>query len=90
MLPNFLRQNNLLLASVLDPLLFLAYVNDIWRNIESSKRLFAVDCIICRRILNNKHTEKLQIDLNRLGEWAFENKMINNPTKSKVICHTKT
>ena len=31
---------------VLGPLLFLAYVNDIWRNIDSIIRLFADDCII--------------------------------------------
>jgi hypothetical protein len=30
-------------GSVLGPLLFLAYVNDIWRNIESKIRLFADD-----------------------------------------------
>jgi hypothetical protein len=50
------------------PLLFLAYVNDIGRNIRSTIRLFADDCIICRKIINNKAIEKLQIDLNRLGE----------------------
>jgi len=33
-------------GSVLGPLLFLAYVNDIWRNIGSSIRLFADYCII--------------------------------------------
>jgi hypothetical protein len=27
--------------------------------------------------------ENLQIDLNRLGQWAFENEIIN-PTKSKA------
>jgi hypothetical protein len=58
-------------GSVLGPLLFLAYVNDIWRNIESCIRLFAEDCIIYRKIKNNKDMEKLQIDLNRLGDWAF-------------------
>jgi hypothetical protein len=40
-------------GSVLGPLLFLAYVNDIWRNIESTIRLFADDCIIYRKIINN-------------------------------------
>jgi hypothetical protein len=30
-------------GSVLGPLLFLAYVNDIWRNTESTIRLFADD-----------------------------------------------
>ena len=33
-------------GSVLGPVLFLAYVNDIWRNIYSSIRLFADDYII--------------------------------------------
>ena len=29
-------------------LLFLAYVNDIWKNIESNIRPFADDCVIYR------------------------------------------
>jgi len=33
-------------GSVLGPLLFLAYVNDILRNIESTIRFFADDCVI--------------------------------------------
>ena len=33
-------------GSVLGPLLFLVYVNGIWRNIGSSIRLFADDCIM--------------------------------------------
>ena len=40
-------------GSVLGPLLFLAYINDIGRNIESTIRLFADDCVIYRKILNN-------------------------------------
>jgi hypothetical protein len=30
-------------VSVLDPLLFLAYVDDVWRNTESAFRLFVDD-----------------------------------------------
>ena len=52
-------------GSVLDPLLFLAYVNNIWKNIESKIKLFADDCIIYRKILNIKDVEKLQTDLYR-------------------------
>jgi hypothetical protein len=33
-------------GSVLGPFLFLAYVNDIWMNTESTIRLFADDCVI--------------------------------------------
>jgi hypothetical protein len=35
-----------------DPLLFLMYVNDTWRNIHASIRLFADDHIIYRNIYN--------------------------------------
>jgi hypothetical protein len=68
---------------------FLAYVNDIWRNIGSTVRLFADDCIIYRAIVNNEDTENLQIDLDRLGEWAVENSMEINPTKSKAVSFTR-
>jgi hypothetical protein len=44
----------------LGPLLFLAYVNDIWKNIESNIRLFAYDCIIYRRIIDSSDIENLQ------------------------------
>jgi len=36
-------------GSVLGQLLFIVYVNDIWRYIVSSMRLFADDCVICRK-----------------------------------------
>ena len=68
-------------GSVLGPLLFLAYVNDIWGNIESKIRLFADDCIVYRKIVNNYDVEKLQTDLDRLGDWAVENEMKINPSK---------
>ena len=55
-------------GSVLGPLLFLAYVNDIWRNTESTIRLFADDCVIYKKNINNEDIEKLQKDLDRVGE----------------------
>jgi hypothetical protein len=72
--------------SVLSPLLFLAYVNDIWRNTESKIRLFADYCIIYRETVNNYDAEILQTDLDRLGDWAVENEMKINPNKSKALC----
>jgi hypothetical protein len=76
-------------GSVFGPLLFLAYVNDIWRNIESTIRLFADDCVIHRKIINYEHTEKLQKDLDGLGECAVENAMKINPSKSKAVRFTR-
>ena len=51
---------------VLGPLLFLVYVNDIWRTVDSCIRLFADDCIIYRKITNKNDIEKLQKDLDIL------------------------
>jgi hypothetical protein len=45
-------------VSALGPCLFLAYINNIWRNIESKIRLFADDCIIYRKIVNNHDVKK--------------------------------
>jgi predicted membrane GTPase involved in stress response len=41
--------------------------------------------MLCRKILNEKDMEKLQIDLDRLGDWAAENEMKVNQNKSKAI-----
>jgi len=68
-------------VSVLGPLLFLAYVSNISRNIESTIRLFVDDCVIYRKIINKEDIEKLQKFLDRLGEWAVENGMKINPSK---------
>jgi hypothetical protein len=72
---NYLRKSGAPQRSVLAPLIFPAYVNDIWRNNESTIRLFTGDCIIYRKILNNNDMESLWIDLNRPGKWAFQNEM---------------
>ena len=76
-------------GSVIDPLLSLAYVNDIWRNVESNIQLFAYDCIVYRKITDSSGIDKLQTDLNRLGEWAVENEMKINPGTCKAVSFTK-
>ena len=76
-------------GSILGPLLFLAYVNDIWRNMESTVRLFADDCAIYRKIINNADMEKLQKGLDRLGDWVVENAMKINRSKSKAVRFTR-
>jgi len=50
---------------------------------------FADDCVIYRKIINNADMEKLQKDLDRLGEWAVGNAMKINPSKSKAIRFTR-
>jgi len=67
----------------LGPLLFLVYVNDIWRNIDSNIRPFADDCI------NKNYIKNLQKCLVTLWEWAVENRMKVSPGKIKVIGFTR-
>ena len=76
-------------GSILGPLLFLAYVNDIWRNVDSTISLFADDCVIYRKIINSADMEKLQKDLDMLGDWTVENAMKINPSESKAIRFTR-
>ncbi len=56
-------------GSVLGPLLFLAYVNDIRRNIGTNIRLFEDDCILYRKITNNLDVEILQADID--SAWGM-------------------
>ena len=56
---------------------------------ESTIGLLADDCVIYRKIINNKDMDKLQKDLDMLGEWAVENSMKINPSKSMVIRFTR-
>jgi hypothetical protein len=57
-------------GSILGPLPFLVYVNDIWRNTDLCIRLFTDDCVIYRKITNKTDTENLQKDLDSLRELA--------------------
>ena len=51
--------------------------------------MFADDCIMYMKIMGSSDIDKLQTDLNRLGEWAVESEMKINPGKSKAESFTK-
>jgi hypothetical protein len=68
----------------LGPLLFLRHVHVIWRNVESTVKLFTVSCIVYRKIRNDSDIDTLQIDLFKLREWAVENIMKINAGTSKA------
>ena len=55
----------------------------------SNIRLFADDCIIFRKTKNSSNIDRLQTDLNRLGERAKGNEVKINPGKRKAVSFTK-
>ena len=57
-------------GSVLGPVLFLIYINDITTNIHSQLRLFADDCLVYRPINSPEDHKIFQDDLDKLTTWA--------------------
>ena len=54
-------------GSVIGPVLFLIFINDLPDNIRSSVRLFADDCVLYRNIKSPIDCQILQDDLNSLS-----------------------
>ena len=71
-------------GSFLGPLLFLIYINDLPGNVISNPKLFANDTSLFS-VISDKHlsASKLNQDLNRLNNWAFQWKITFNPDPSK-------
>ena len=73
-------------GSILGPLLFLLYVNDISNDLTSITRLFADDCAIFREIGSNADCISLQNDLSKLHRWTQKWQLPLNTSKCKVMC----
>ena len=72
-------------GSVLGPVLFLVYINDIDKNITSHILKFADDTKIFRATSNENDVVSLQNDLQTLIEWSAEWQMLFNADKCKSI-----
>ena len=72
-------------GSVLGPILFLAYINDLPKDIVSQVRLFADDTAIYLTLDSKSDSDTLQKDLDRLQTWEARWDMEFNPSKCQVI-----
>ena len=71
-------------GSILGPLLFLVYINDLTENLHSNPKLFADDTslfsIVADEALSNSY---LNDDLKKINDWAYKWKMSFNPDSTK-------
>ena len=74
-------------GSILSPLLFVLFINDIYTNIDKDTNiaLFADDTKIWRDINSEADCEILQNDINTLSTWSRNNKMSFHPDKCKAL-----
>ncbi|MCG8075849.1 MAG: reverse transcriptase family protein, partial [Candidatus Thiodiazotropha taylori] len=72
-------------GTVLGPLLFLAYINDMPECVKSICRLFADDSLLYKEINTPADAEALQEDLNKLQEWERLWLMEFNADKCEVL-----
>ena len=76
-------------GSVLGPILFLAYINDLPDNITSQVRLFADDTVVYAAISRMDDSLALQRDLDTLQTWENKWDMEFNPSKCQVLQITR-
>ena len=73
-------------GTVLGPLLFLIYINDLPDSVShSTTRLFADDCLMYRNIRSARDAELLQQDMDQLQIWEKDWLMNFNASKCQTI-----
>ena len=72
-------------GSVLGPILFVIYINDLDSELVSKIGKFADDTKMCKGITNLEDAHTLQEDLNKLSKWSADWQMEFNTDKCSVI-----
>ena len=73
-------------GSILGPLLFLIYINDIEDGITSDLNLFADDTALCQEYSNKLDAERiLNSDLEKIRQWGCKWLVEFNPTKTVFV-----
>ena len=77
-------------GSVLGPILFLAYINDLPEQVQSTVRLFANDTTMYLAISSLSDANILQDDLSKLEQWEKTWDINFNPAKCQVLHVTRS
>ena len=72
-------------GSVLGPLLFLIFINDLAEHTTSTVRLFADDCVMYKSVKYVRDCQELQLDLIQLQAWQERWQLRFNPRKYNVM-----
>ena len=71
-------------GSILGPLLFLIYINDLPNELKSNAKLFADDTSLFTIVKDKSESANiLNNDLSEISKWAYNWKMLFNPDPSK-------
>uniref|UniRef100_A0A6G5AAA0 Putative endonuclease/reverse transcriptase n=1 Tax=Rhipicephalus microplus TaxID=6941 RepID=A0A6G5AAA0_RHIMP len=76
-------------GSVLGPLLFLLYINDLPNRVTVPIRLFADDCVVYSRIETEHDQVNLNNNLQRIKDWCEEWQMSLNTEKTVFMTITR-
>ena len=72
-------------GTVLGPLLFLVYINDITCQINSKIKLFADDAVMYSEITTQNDISSFQTDINQISTWCNTWQMDLNLTKCNIM-----
>ena len=72
-------------GSVLGPLLFLLYINDMPDQLRSTVKIFADDSKLFGSVATSQDREYIQEDLQKLGKWSLKWQLPFNVNKCKVL-----
>ena len=72
-------------GTVLGPLMFLIYINDIGVNIQSRNRLFADDTLLYATVSSKDDANTIQQDLDSLVAWTNLWQMSLNRDECKIL-----
>ena len=72
-------------GSILGPLLFLIFINDIDKNIVNKLLKFADDTKLCGKVSSDSDADQMQADLRQLFDWSIDWQMLFNVDKCKIV-----